>query len=525
MDFKDIVREKVRSCNLEPAREAEIVDEISQHMRDRYESLVRSGLDEQEAAKKIAAEFSARDLAQELRATERVWKEPVALGADKGEGLLTGIWQDARYAVRSLRKTPLLAVVVIASLGLGIGANTAIFSLMDALMLRFLPVQHPEELVKLQMQDPGRPANDTSFTNAMWEATRDQQNVFSSAFATSGVQQIDLAHGGAAQNINGVFVSGGYFGTLGLNPAAGRLIANADDHRGCAPIAVLSYAFWQSHFGGAESAVGSTISLRGHPFEIVGVAPPGFYGIVVGKAFDVAMPLCASAPFDQRNLDSRGRWWLEVMGRAKPGLSLDQIRSGLGVISPGVMTASVPPGNPDYQKRFERRKLAAAPAGAGISDLRGTFRDPLRVLMAIVALVLLIACANITSLMLARTMVRSKEIAIRKALGASRARLARQLITESVLLSLLGATAGLLFAKWGSAMLVRTLSTGRNPLYLDLTPDGNVLLFTVSIAVITGVLMGTLPALRSTRVELIEAMKARTGDGDDRALWRVELWR
>jgi putative ABC transport system permease protein len=428
--------------------------------------------------------------------------------------VLESVWGDTRYALRQIRKAPAFATTAVLTLALGIGANTAIFSLMNAVMFRFLPVQDPQELVKLQMQRPGGAPSDTSFTNAIWEAVRGQQNVFSGAFASSDIQQIDLASGGAVQYIKGVFVSGGYFSTLGVRPAAGRLISTEDDYRGCVPIGVLSYGFWQSQFGGAASAVGSTVSLRGHTFEIIGVVVPHFYGVEVGKNFDIAMPLCASAPFDKRNLDSRGRWWLQVMGRIKPGLNLDQVRSGLALISPGVMSAAMPGGDAAFQKRFMTTKLNAAPAATGISELRGTFRDPLRALMAIVALVLIIACANIASLLLARITVRGKEIAIRKALGASRGRLMRQLITESTLLSVLGAAVGLLFARWGGTILVRSLSTGRNPVFLDLSLDRTMLGFCLVVALLTGLLMGVMPALSSTRINVTEAMKTRTaGDG------------
>ncbi len=220
------------------------------------------------------------------------------------ESFVETLWQDLRYAMRSLRKSPVLATVVVLSLALGIGANTAIFSLIDAVMLRFLPVQTPQELVAVQMQTQGRPLNDT-FTNALWEAVRDQQDVFSGMLAWSGPQQFDLAQGGGVRYVKGLFVSGGYFTTLGIRPVAGRLISNADDHRGCAPLAVLSYGFWQSDFAGAESAIGNTVSLRGHPFEVIGVAPPRFYGAEVGKDFDIATLVAVHDGADETGNDTR----------------------------------------------------------------------------------------------------------------------------------------------------------------------------------------------------------------------------
>jgi putative ABC transport system permease protein len=515
MELWAILRQKLTALTKKRQLDRDLDEEAAFHLAMRERKLRDQGLSSGDAHDAALRAFGNRVLIRET--TREVWLF----------AWLEHLGQDLRYAARSLRKSPVLAVVVILSLALGIGANTAIFSLMDAVMFRFLPVQDPQQLVKLQMQAPSRtvPPGDYSFTNAIWEAVRDEQSVFSGVFASSEAQQIDMASGGAAQYIEGVFVSGAYFSTLGIRPAAGRLISIGDDHRGCPPVAVLSYGFWQSHFRGAESAAGTMVSLRGHPFQIIGVTAPGFYGVEVGKTFDVAMPLCASAPFDKRNLDSRGRWWLQVIGRIQPGLSLDRVQSGLALISPRVMSATMPD-NADaaFQKRFMSTKLITAPAGTGISELRGTFRDPLRALMAIVVLVLIIACANIASLLLARMTVRDKEMAIRKALGASRGRLMRQLITESMLLSVLGAALGLLFARWGGAILVQSLSTGHNPVFLDLSLDRTVLGFSLAIALLTGVVMGMLPALDSTRVDLTEATKTRTAGDGSRARYKTGRW-
>jgi predicted permease len=437
---------------------------------------------------------------------------------------LEDLSQDVRYALRGLRKIPGVATVVVLSLALGIGANTAIFSLIDSVMLRLLPVERSQDLVTVLMQRPGRSASD-GFTNALWEAVRDQQDVFSAVFAWSRAKQFDLAQGGTVRNVQGLMVSGDYFTALGIAPAAGRLIAAADDRRGCAPVAVLSYGFWQSHFGGAENALGSTLSLEQQPFQVIGISPPHFYGVEVGKNFDVAIPLCAAALFDKRNLDSRERWWLSIMGRVKPGMKPDAVNARLGVLSAAVMTAALPDWEPADQQRFLKNKLFSAPAANGASVLRMVFRDPLNILMTIVALVLMIACANIASLMLARATARAKEMAIRKALGASRNRLVRQLLSESALLSFLGAALGLAFARWGGALLLRNLSTGRNPIFLDLSLDGRVLAFTLAVAMVSALLVGLLPALRSTRVALIEAMKAgQVVGGEPRLRFRLGKW-
>ncbi|MBZ5544893.1 MAG: ABC transporter permease [Acidobacteriia bacterium] len=418
--------------------------------------------------------------------------------------------QDLRYGIRMLAKNPGFTTVVVLTLALGIGANTAIFSLLDTVMLRFLPVEKPEEVVQVVRRSP-RGGNQavSSFTNPIWEQLRNQQDVFSGAFAW-GDAQFDLARGGEAHYARGLWVTGDFFRTLGVQPAAGHLITVADDQRGCSGVAVLSYTFWQEHFAGAESAVGSTISLDNRTYPIIGVAAPGFSGLEVGKRFDVALPVCATAIFDgaRPRLDHRSWWWLHIMGRLKPEIGADQLRAHLDVLSPRIFAATVPQNwDPDGQKDYLKWSLTAAPAATGTSAVRAQFGEPLNILMAVVAIVLLIACANIASLMLARAAMRNREMAVRRALGASRLRLIRQLLTECVMLSTAGALLGILFARWGSMLLVRFISTARDQVFLDLSLDGRVLGFTAAIAIFTGLLFGVLPAFRSTRVSLTAAMK------------------
>jgi len=495
------LRSSIRSVVHRRDFEQQMNDELRFHIESYVEDLVRGGMPREQAVRQARIEFGALEAKKEdCRSSVglRLWEE---------------LRSDVRYSVRLFRKSPGFAVVAITTLALGIGANTAIFSLIDAVMLRLLPVQKPQELYTLMVdEEPRHWINDT-FTNTLWESLRDRQDVFSSMLAWNGPEEFDLAQGGAVQNVGGLFVSGGYFTTLGIAPAAGRLFSAADDQRGCAPLAVLSYGFWQSHFGGAPSAIGSSVSLRGHPFQIIGVVPSRFHGIAVGKDFDIAIPLCASAPFDARNLDSRGRWWLAVIGRLKPGIAFDQLKARLEVLSKPVMTDGMPPDNPAEQRHFLATKLVAVPVSQGPSHLRENFGRPLTILMLMVALVLLIACANITSLMLAKNTMRAKEIAIRKALGATRPRIVRQLVTESVLLSLLGAGIGVFFARWGSAVIVRNLSTGRDPVFVDVSLNARVLAFTAAAAVLTGIVMGVLPAMRSSGIALIEAMKANDAAG------------
>ena len=483
------------------AMERDMADELAFHLERRADDLLRRrGVSLDDARRLARLEFgSVEKYKDEARRT-------------LGLGALDELRADLRYAWRSYVHSKVFTAAAVATLTLGIGATTAIFSLIDAVMLRLLPVERPAELASVLLQEPGDQPED-GFTYAIWEAIRDQQDVFSGVFAWSTPKAFDLGHGGSVQNVRGLMVSGSYFATLGVPPAAGRLIVDADDRRDCVPLAVLSYAFWQTRFGGSSSALGSIVSLNRQPFQVIGVSGPRFSGVEVGRTFDVAIPLCASARFDARNLASRSRWWLSIMGRVKPGPTNAQVRARLAVLSEPIMRAALPDTSADGQQRFLRTKLVAISSAAGPSDLRLTFGRPLSILMAVVALVLLIACANIAGLMLARAAARSREIAIRTALGASRARLVRQLLTESILLSLLGAGLGVLFARWGTSLLVRNLTTTRNPVFVDLSLDWRVLAFAAAMTVLTGVLVGLLPAVRSTDFAVSAVMKNQAAAG------------
>jgi predicted permease len=418
--------------------------------------------------------------------------------------MIDSLRQDVRYALRNLRSSPGFATVAVLSLALGIGANTAIFSLIDAVMLKFLPVSHPEEL--LQVTFGGTASN---FTNPLWEALRDRQQAFSGAFAW-GLARFNLNRRGEARYAPGVWASGEYFTALGVVPALGRTFTAAEDNRGCAATAVLGYDFWRKEYGGQRDVLGRAITLDSHPYVIIGVAAPGFFGLQVGSTSDVFVPLCSEPVIRGAlsQLDKRSSWWLNVIGRPKAGLDPRRVTAALKTVAPGVFAATVPPDwRPEDKREYQRRTFETVPAGSGLSYVRVQYRQALFVLMGVVGVVLLIACANVANLLLARAALRQREIAIRIALGAERGRLIRQLLTESLLLSFAGAAFGALFANWGCRVLVGFLPSFGTRAFLDLAVDSRVLFFTIGVAMLTGLLFGIAPALRGTRVDPQAAMK------------------
>jgi putative ABC transport system permease protein len=435
---------------------------------------------------------------------------------------MTLVFNDIRFALRGLVRSPLFSIVATLSLALGIGANTAIFTIVNSLLLRSLPVAAPAQLALVTSVN-GTMLTGDSWTYAIWDNLRQRSQAFEGALAWSSTR-FNLAQGGETRPVEGMYVSGDYFKTLGVSALIGRTITAGDDVRGGGTdgaVATISYAFWQRQFGGVASALGQTLAVEGVPFTIVGVTPPDFFGSEVGRAFDVAIPL-GDEPLirgKETALDRRSNYWLNVIVRLKTGESYESATASLRGIQPQVRESAMPQdGTPKLQADFLKDPFVAASAATGVSFLRARYQRPLLTILVVVALVLLVACANIANLLLARATGRRHELSIRIALGASRWQLARQLLAESLVLSAAGAAVGMVCAWFGSRALVAQLSTGEGRVTLDMPLDWRVLAFTAAVAVMTALIFGVAPAFRASRAEPIDGLKENrcTAAGDGR---------
>jgi predicted permease len=413
------------------------------------------------------------------------------------------LWQNLRYTIRVLRKNLGFTTVAVLSLALGIGANTAIFTLINALLLRELPVRNPDRLVELSLV---RGDHKIPLSFPIFQELERGQRVFSSLIAWGG-SPANVEVNSSLYHVNVISVTGDYYLALGANPLLGRLLTPDDvDLQGGATheIAVIDYQFWQAHFAGAPDIIGKQIRIEGHPFTVIGVTRKWFTGMTTGQAPDITIPITAQ-PLIQGaafNLDNRALLWLSVTGRLKDGISLDQVRAQLQSFWPDVLAATVSTQAPGLRRQtFLSMALDVAPAATGVArDLRAQFTRPLYILSGIVGLILLAACVNLTNLMLARSAARSHEMSVRVALGATRWTLARQALLEGLVLSLAGALLGFVFAYWGSRLLVALMTQGSlTPVTLNLTPDLRVLALAISVAILTGILLGLAPAWRSSR--------------------------
>ena len=421
--------------------------------------------------------------------------------------------QDIRFALRTLRKGPVFTFVAILSLALGIGANTAIFTLMDQVLLRYLPVQHPEQLVMLDQPNltQGSIWNDHSFSYPMYKDFRDQNQVFSGVLARFPLP-FSVGYRGQTERAEGEMVSGNYFQVLGVSALIGRTFAPDDDRTpGERPIAFLTYGYWKRRFGGDRSILNQTLLINGHPLTVVGIGPPGFHGIEVGRASDVMVPIMMKAEMTPtwNDMDNRRSWWVNVFARLKPDISPRRAEVSLNVLFRQINAEEYKAikGWPEKDKnKFLQKHLSVLDGSKGLSGLRESGEAPLTVLMAMAAVVLLIACANVANLLIARSAARQKEIAVRLALGASRLQIVRQLLVESSLLALLGGAAGLFTASWAGSLigwLPPELAAGGLTAAVDL----RVLSFNFGVAVFAGLLFGLAPALGTSRPDLVGALK------------------
>lgn len=432
---------------------------------------------------------------------------------------MAGLLQDIRYALRQLRKSPAFTVVSVLTLALGIGANTAIFTVVNALLLKMLPVSNPQELVSVgNPTDPNGRSNGTPrtdiFSYPLYKELRDRNVVFTglSAAASDHHIQVDSAQGQAPdEKMTGRMVSGNYFAVFGLEPAAGRLLSDSDDTAENAnPVVVLGHEYWQHKFAMSPSIIGRDIRLNGYPFTVVGVAPAGFNGDVIGERMAFFVPL-SMQPEIVRGRNWRNdpnRSWLTLIGRLKPGVAASQVEANLNIvfkqIQQGDYGASL---SADDRNAIRDMPISVASGGAGVSELRTDYKTPLLLLMGMVGLVLLIACVNVANLLLARALVRSREIAVRLAIGANPKRVLQQLLTESVLLAFISGVAGSLLAIWGVRILVRIVESDA---VLPVVPDLRVLSFTFLVSLLTGILFGLVPALRTIRVRVAPTLKDTT---------------
>jgi predicted permease len=523
-EWKPEILRRLAPLRLAPTREAEIADELAQHMEDRYQELLATGQSEPAAFRTAIDELKGEDLlARGLRPVERdLYREPIALGKDCSN-CFAGVLQDLHYALRILRKSPGFTSVAILTLALGIGANTAIFSFINGILLRSLPVKDPQQLVVFSWSAHARPklkghsgygdclnlTADCSFSIPFFKNLRAHTNTFSGMAAFAGPLDYDFSGSGPASMAQGQYVSGDFFSTLGVNTIIGRPLGMSDDSPSAPPAIVLSYAYWQRAFGGERSVVGRTVRLNNISTVIVGVAEPRFTSLTPGNPIDFFMPFSAA---DRIRSEHWGRgdrvsdpsvWWSVIVGRLKPGVSLAQAQAAASTMFVNETTHSATP----LLNEADAPAITLLPAEQGLNGESSQIAPMFYLLMFAVGLILLIACANVAGLMLARSATRQREMAVRLALGASRARIMRQLLTESVLLSLVGGVLGIFLSLWGIDAITTLFSSGYEAFPFVIAPDWRVLLFTVGVTFAVGILFGLAPALRGARIDLTPSLK------------------
>jgi predicted permease len=475
--------------------EAQLQKELREHLERQLADYIRGGLSEAEARRKARLVFGGieqiKEQCRDARGT--LWLESTV--------------QDLRLALRTLRKNPGFTFTALCTLALGIGANTAIFQLLDAVRLRTLPVPDPQSLALIQIEGAnqgfGVSDRSTSLSYPVWERIRREQQGFSGVLAWNA-GAFDIGTGPSIRIVKGLVVTGGFFSTLGITAVRGHLFSEAQRGTSCGiPGAVISYGFWQSEFGGRDSAIGSKLIVQDRPTEVIGITPPRFSGLEVGQTFDIALALCSMSSYypEIPHFTHSELQFLTVIGRLKPNWTLARARAQLASISPAIFQSTIPTGYGGSLDFYTKFRLSAYPAATGVSGMREEYDTSLWLLLGIAGLVLLIACANLANLMLVRATTRDREMAVRLAIGASRMRLVRQLLAEGMLLAIAGAAASIGLAQLFSKGIVRFLSTEQDAPYLDLSLHAPVLMFTAAVGIVTCLIFGLVPAFRGSRTD------------------------